>query len=67
MELARDGGREVAAAACASASFLEAEFQPDDRLTALPIADDKPFIEPWLACGSDRNRDAFRHSWRLRD
>lgn len=50
MEVARDGVREAVAAGLGAGIVSATEFQPDDRLTALPIADHKPFTESYVAC-----------------
>jgi hypothetical protein len=63
MEISRDAVREAVAADFGAGVVSRTEFVPDDRLTALPVSDHKPFTESYAAClklrRSLRQIDAF--------
>ncbi|TPI42971.1 LysR family transcriptional regulator [Mesorhizobium sp. B3-1-9] len=50
MEIPRDGVREAVAAGLGAGIVSKTEFQLDDRLTPLSIADHKPFTESFATC-----------------
>lgn len=50
MEIPRDAVREAVAAGLGVGIVSGAEFVPDERLTALPLSDHKPFTESYAAC-----------------
>lgn len=50
MEIPRDGVREAVAFGLGAGIVSKTEFQPDDRLTPLTIADHKPFTQSFATC-----------------
>ncbi|MBX3566762.1 MAG: LysR family transcriptional regulator [Rhizobiaceae bacterium] len=50
MEVPRDAVREAVAAGLGAGIVSITEFVPDDRLTALRVADHKPFTESYAVC-----------------
>ncbi|RRH91813.1 LysR family transcriptional regulator [Mesorhizobium tamadayense] len=50
MEVPRDAVREAVAAGLGAGIVSKTEFQPDERLRPLRIADHKPFTESFAAC-----------------